>query len=59
MDWKEIRNEGLSRGHWATPSEIQERIKQRQKSKSKEALIIFSVVAFGMATMLGLIFYLI
>ena len=33
--------------------------KERQRMKSRDALILFAVVAFGMAVMVGLIFYLI
>jgi len=57
--WKEMRDEAMSRGYWITPSEIQERIKQRQKRKSKDALVIFGVVIVGMAILLGLVFLLI
>jgi predicted nucleic acid-binding Zn ribbon protein len=54
-----MQDESKSRGYWTTPSEIQERIKERQRMKSRDALILFAVVAFGMAVMVGLIFYLI
>ena len=59
MDWQEMQDEGRARGYWATPSEIQHRIKEREQTKSKEALIIFGVVFAGMAILLGLVYYLI
>mgnify|MGYP003113266980 FL=1 len=59
MTWQDMQDESKSRGYWTTPSEIQERIRERQKTKSRDALILFAIVAFGMAVMLGLIFYLI
>jgi len=59
MSWQDMQDESKSRGYWTTPSEIQERIKERQRMKSRDALILFAVVAFGMAVMVGLIFYLI
>ena len=59
MTWQDMQDESKSRGYWTTTSEIQERIKERQRTKSRDALILFAVVAFGMAAMLGLIFYLI
>ena len=30
MDWQEMQDEGRARGYWATPSEIQDRIKERE-----------------------------
>ena len=54
-----MQDEGRARGYWATPSEIQHRIKEREQTKSKEALIIFGVVFAGMAILLGLVYYLI
>ena len=59
MDWKDIQDEGKARGYWATPSEIQDRIRQREKSKGKEAFVIFGVVIAGLAFILGIVFYLI
>ena len=59
MSWQEIQHESKSRGYWTTPSEIHDRIKEKEKTKSRDALILFTVVAFGMAVMVGLIFYLI
>ena len=59
MDWKEIQNDGKTRGYWATPSEIQDRIKEREKSKRRESLIISGVVVIGMILLLGLVFLLI
>tara|TARA_R110002020_G_scaffold427731_2_gene637144 strand:+ start:269 stop:448 length:180 start_codon:yes stop_codon:yes gene_type:complete len=59
MDWKEIQNDGKARGYWATPSEIQERIKEREKGKRKDSLIISGVVVIGMILLLGLVFLLI
>ena len=57
--WKDTQDESMSRGYWITPSEIQTRIKERQKRKSKEALVLFGVVIVGMAILLGLVFLLI
>jgi uncharacterized Fe-S cluster-containing radical SAM superfamily protein len=59
MDWKEIQNDGKTRGYWATPSEIQDRIKEREKSKRRDSLIISGVVVIGMILLLGLVFLLI
>ena len=59
MTWQDMQDESKSRGYWTTTSEIQERIKERQRTKSRDALILFAVVAFGMAVMVGLVFYLI
>jgi|TARA_R100000742_G_C4262638_1_gene80466 hypothetical protein len=59
MDWKEIQNDGKTRGYWATPSEIQDRIKEREKSKRRDSLIISGVVVTGMILLLGLVFLLI
>jgi|TARA_R100000322_G_scaffold92861_1_gene57772 uncharacterized Fe-S cluster-containing radical SAM superfamily protein len=59
MDWKEMQNEGKSRGYWATPSEIQNRIKEREKNKRRDSLIILGVVVTGMILLLGLVFLLI
>ena len=54
-----MQDESKSRGYWTTPSEIHDRIKEKEKTKSRDALILFAVVVFGMAAMVGLIFYLI
>ncbi len=59
MDWKEIQDDGKTRGYWATPSEIQDRIKEREKSKRRDSLIISGVVVIGMILLLGLVFLLI
>ena len=59
MSWQEMQDESKSRGYWATPSEIYDRIKEKEKTKSRDALILFAVIAFGIALMVGLIFYLI
>tara|TARA_R100000008_G_scaffold77668_1_gene58200 strand:- start:424 stop:603 length:180 start_codon:yes stop_codon:yes gene_type:complete len=59
MDWKEIQNEGKSRGYWPTPSEIQNRIKETEKNKRRDSLIILGVVVTGMILLLGLVFLLI
>ena len=59
MDWKEIQNDGKARGYWATPSEIQERIKEREKGKRKDSLIISGGAVIGMILLLGLVFLLI
>ena len=59
MDWKEIQNNGKARGYWATPSEIQDRIKEREKSKRRDSLIISGVGVIGMILLLGLVFLLI
>ena len=54
-----MQNEGKSRGYWATPSEIQNRIKEREKNKRRDSLIILGVVVTGMLLLLGLVFLLI
>ena len=59
MSWQEMQDESKSRGYWTTPCEIHDRIKEKEKTKCRDALILFAAVAFGMEDMLGLIFYLI
>ena len=54
-----MQNEGKSRGYWVTPSEIQNRIKEREKNKRRDSLIILGVVVTGMILLLGIVFLLI
>ncbi len=52
MDWEEIHNNGKARGYWATPSEIQNRIKEREKNKRKDSLIILGIVIGGIGLLI-------
>ena len=56
-DYSQIVN--LYNKYFTNQIEIQDRIKEREQTKSKEALIIFGVVFAGMAILLGLVYYLI
>jgi hypothetical protein len=59
MDWEQMQKESISRGYWASAEEINDTLKERQKTKRRDSLVILGVVCAGLAFLLGLIFLLI
>ena len=58
-EWDELGFDPIEDGYWASASEIKQRIKEKEQCKRRESLVVFAVVAGGMALLILLTYLLI
>ena len=58
-EWDELGFNPIEDGYWASASEIKQRIKEKDQDKRRDSLVIFGVVAGGMALLILLTYLLI
>jgi hypothetical protein len=58
-EWDELGFNPMKDGYWASASEIKKRIEEKEQGKRRDSLVIFGVVAGGMALLILLTYLLI